>query len=1048
MSTDAFQLFGSVGVDVSAFSAGMATVDKRLHSAEQNFNIAGRAANVFENQLRRIPVVGGELARVSRDLLGIERGARSAGTGFAQMTRDAQQSQNILRNLERALVNNVKGNSRADLFSQFGVNAARSSPEAAFAKIITGLKGVEDESKRAALAAEVFGKDAAALAPTLAGAGTAATGMGVAFSVGAVAAGGLAAAVVGLDVAAYKSISAFTDYAGRIHDIGQESGLSAATVSTLSIYSKLAGKDIGQTANALEFYAKNVSEAAHGNTAMSKTFVRFGIDAKAALASPDQAARDLFDHLAKISNPFERLDAAQKLAGKSGKILANVAAEMQGSFAKAQAAATEWGVVLSEDDVRAADKFQDAMTIMGAKVQGIVYEIGRRALPEVQKALIDVNGALNNSPQAWAEFGQSAGAALADTIKAANAAYGIIKAIKGALANLGPAADFDITKPSEGLFHLLPYTEHAPPAEDVQGPGGRGRGGSPADIYKGFNPQTRKFQADGGGIGDVATKHGGGGHHGGGGGASAAEKEADYKIKLAQLDEQIAQRHFREVTAGIKAEFDFRCLSLKNYTALEKAAIDERMAHQLNVVSNQRAAAQSLPKGRKKDLELAKLREEENKIKSDAALERAAVDDRAAQAEIDRKRSIAETVLQVQIAGDRALLDEVNSAANQRVKSAEAIAQRLGEVQLQSIDREIAYWTKERAAAGENEAAYTDASNHLAQLEQQRGATAKQVARDIAEAHRSDLENYYSYGQQLQEIGNAILENSIALESQRISALTRFGASRHAIVARTLANDLAAEDLRHTRAVQDIAREKKEFAERQHTNEQYLEFVKLSLAKVVQEEERHQQERAQIQQQQLADAYDKLKSVAARTSAILSRAIDAGMSGGFKAAFRSILADFAQLLRNMALQLIQSQVLSLLLKLAGIGANGQSTGGGWGWLKSIIGLGATAVGGGGAKAGGIAGGIGKAFANGGFATGLALVGERGPELIDFGSRGAQVYTNTESRRMLSSGGSGVAPQVNIHMSVTTPDANSFNRSSRAIAADMAAQMRQQFARLR
>jgi TP901 family phage tail tape measure protein len=58
------------------------------------------------------------------------------------------------------------------------------------------------------------------------------------------------------------------------------------------------------------------------------------------------------------------------------------------------------------------------------------------------------------------------------------------------------------------------------------------------------------------------------------------------------------------------------------------------------------------------------------------------------------------------------------------------------------------------------------------------------------------------------------------------------------------------------------------------------------------------------------------------------------------------------------------------------------------------------------------------FANGGFARGMAVVGERGPELVDFGLRGARVHSNSESREMLSDG-AGSGGDVNLHFNGPT-----------------------------
>ena len=41
------------------------------------------------------------------------------------------------------------------------------------------------------------------------------------------------------------------------------------------------------------------------------------------------------------------------------------------------------------------------------------------------------------------------------------------------------------------------------------------------------------------------------------------------------------------------------------------------------------------------------------------------------------------------------------------------------------------------------------------------------------------------------------------------------------------------------------------------------------------------------------------------------------------------------------------------------------------------------------------------FANGGLASGLSVVGEKGPELVNFGSGASRVYSNSQSRQMVN-----------------------------------------------
>ena len=75
----------------------------------------------------------------------------------------------------------------------------------------------------------------------------------------------------------------------------------------------------------------------------------------------------------------------------------------------------------------------------------------------------------------------------------------------------------------------------------------------------------------------------------------------------------------------------------------------------------------------------------------------------------------------------------------------------------------------------------------------------------------------------------------------------------------------------------------------------------------------------------------------------------------------------------------------------------------------------TAIGGFGLFGGGIPG-----AATGGFHRGLTVVGERGPELVDFGSGGAQVYTNDQLADAVA-GGSGQTVVVNNNISIESSD---------------------------
>jgi hypothetical protein len=403
------------GLDQAGGSARRLTKD--LAAAGAQGSIVGRA---LEDRLggvaSRVPLIGQPLAEATREMFnlgtasekhlgGIVRDAERAAQKLALAQAQAAKVRDTLATRRSDFGENLKINYGGKLDPDFLLQFRQAEDAARRLQLLTE-KGIDpsfmtrversafqfsklerDGVKAVTAVEDKVGQAATALAGYEAAAEGAAAGTGAlaGASAGVVVGVGLvAAAAIASGALVLKSAKDYSDYAGAIKDVAQESGLAAPTVSTVGAYARLAGTEVGRAASAVEVYFKNISSAAHGNREMSKTFERFGIDAKKALTDPDQAARDLFDHLAKIRNPAERLEVAFGLAGKSGKVLANIAQEMGGSFADAERAAHEWGVVLSDEDVEAADKFGDGLEVLKMRAEGALYRIGKVAIPELQ----------------------------------------------------------------------------------------------------------------------------------------------------------------------------------------------------------------------------------------------------------------------------------------------------------------------------------------------------------------------------------------------------------------------------------------------------------------------------------------------------------------------------------------------------------------------------------------------------------------------------------------------------------------------------------------
>jgi hypothetical protein len=413
-------------------------------------------------------------------------------------------------------------------------------------------------------------------------------GAGLGAAVAPVAA--LVAALVGVGALVAKATQSFVEYGSHVKDVQEETGLAAETITTLDAGAQLAGKSFDDLLPGIDKYLAKLSEAAHGNEEAAKTFKRFGIDAKEAIKNPDEAVKILLDTLSKYPNAAERLNVANELAGKGGKALARVVEEMGGDFRKFQEEARKWGIVLSEDDVRAADKFGDAVTIMGFKVKGILFEIARGALPELQKALDTLTGRVDDAGGGWRQFGQDAGAAIRSLIEDLAPLLSDLRTILTYLHIIDAARRSDYGEIARVLDRESRDPANEPdPSRDFYGPGGAARGGghvnSPDKVAPGM-PQPLA-------LGDEPAKtHGG---KKGGGGKSLAEKlrelrdkEAESELALRKAQQEAGFDLFKDDMDReqklLSEKLQDRLISIAAYYAqvakLQTAAIDNELAKQ------------------------------------------------------------------------------------------------------------------------------------------------------------------------------------------------------------------------------------------------------------------------------------------------------------------------------------------------------------------------------------------------------------------------------------------------------------------------------------
>lgn len=665
---------------------------------------------------------------------------------------------------------------------------------------------------------------------------------------GFAAVGGAAIAAGGALVGA---VNKFVEYAGGIKDLGQESGLTAETLSTLAAYSRLAGKDVGSVTSALEVYGRNLSQVAHGNKALAAEFERVGINAKKArelMRDPDNAARDLFDRLAAITNANERLDAANKLAGKSGKVLASVALEMGGNFAEALKAAREWGIVLSEEDVAAADRFGDAWEVLKMRAEAVIYDIGRGALPELQKAVDDVTGAVGGSGAAWREFGREGGAALGELIRLA-------KDLGGALS-----VYLQYRREVQAILQSNTPQEAASRWQDVvlkvPEPGTFMR--SPKALAD-FKKTLSGRYADT--VGDV---RGGGGRKGGG-----SRKADDGPLKDIRADESELDADMRRESEAIERDYRRRLDTTAQYVESEIDLLDKWIKAKREIYDREEAevrrSAKNAEEGERKAREVQQKRtaaEDEYTRRSNAARDKQEEEQRRA------KEARADALLKVDQAVARQRIAAIEHTADLGIKRESDAAKEIGDIQLASHDR-AAQRLKERLAnEKEGSAEYRVIQGEIAEMEVDRATLAEEVAHRITVAKKNEVE---AERQRLAELRR--LRDAAALEGLEIRGDEIRGAARDdnyqtrkerlSTLRERAENEREVERQRHLQRVSDLGDQAVDNYNQAKTEAERVEALKAYHEQIENEYRRHQQALGTIQagQDDGEDALDPLRAL-------------------------------------------------------------------------------------------------------------------------------------------------------------------------------------------
>lgn len=344
--------------------------------------------NVFIGQ--RIPLVGGAFVRVTENLKGF--GAESSKTTSELAKFDkvveglATKTGKTGAEIKTFLTSFVQLESQAKrdtaAIETFGAAAAQ--------KLIPQLEKAGTQLSTLAVAGEEAATGLAGVLATMGPLGIAAAGIAVQVVAAGIALGVVVKVATGVAESFLALTKSAAGFRGALLDTSQQLGISTETLSAFEILAKTTGGDLGSISASLGIFQRKLEEAQDPLSKTGKLFTELGIET----LNTEAALRQTLTRLAAMPEGFHQTATALELFGRGGKSILAILKEMHGDLDGAIARFREMGLIISREDAKAADEFNDQLEILHFQFRALV---GREGIPAATAALKELSDLLKEN---------------------------------------------------------------------------------------------------------------------------------------------------------------------------------------------------------------------------------------------------------------------------------------------------------------------------------------------------------------------------------------------------------------------------------------------------------------------------------------------------------------------------------------------------------------------------------------------------------------------------------------------------------------------------
>lgn len=214
------------------------------------------------------------------------------------------------------------------------------------------------------------------------------SGIGTATKVGAAAIGAVTTAVVATGAAMVKQTGEVAAYGDNIDKMSQKLGLSAEAYQQWDYVLGQAGTDIQSMSTGMKTLTNKLDDAKNGSQSAQDMFAKLGLSLEDLQGmSREDAFEAVITGFQGMADSTERAALANDLFGKSGQELTPL---FNSSIEDTQAllqASKDLGFVMSNDSVKAAADYQDALDTMKRTMKGAKTSMISGFMPSITQVM-------------------------------------------------------------------------------------------------------------------------------------------------------------------------------------------------------------------------------------------------------------------------------------------------------------------------------------------------------------------------------------------------------------------------------------------------------------------------------------------------------------------------------------------------------------------------------------------------------------------------------------------------------------------------------------